>query len=117
MKSFTIALVALMLTVLSGTQVKAQNNTVNGLIIGTAVGSFVGFIIGNEMDRSRYQKRHVNHHPVVYAPPPPPKRYYGSNNHFRHNYRFTPNHREVVVIRDQHGPYQKNVRTIYRDKR
>ena len=117
MKSFTIALVALMLTVLSGTQVKAQNNTVNGLIIGTAVGSIVGFIIGNEIDRSSYHERHVNHQPVIYTPPPPPNRYYGNNNHSRHTYRFAENRWHVPIVKAQHGPNGKTIKTMYRNKR
>lgn len=117
MKSLKIALVALMFTVLLGTQAKAHNNRVNGLIIGTAVGSIVGLMIGIDIDRNSYRGRHVNHQPVVYAPPPPPTRYYGSNNHSRHNYRFTHNRRDVLIDRDQHSSFRKVVKTTNRERR
>lgn len=117
MKSLAIALVALMLTGFLGTQAKAQNNTVNGLIIGTAIGGIVGLIVGNEMDRNSYGRDGVYHQPVVYSPPPRPTRYYGNRDHSRHHYRSAQNRRDVVVVRDQHDRYRKSVETVYRERR
>jgi len=122
MRSLKVALVALTLIGFFGTQAKAQNNVVKGLIIGTAVGSVVGLIVASEMDRNSYGRERVYSKPAVHVPPPPHKRYYGNRNHYRHDYRGAENCRKIVVVDDRHGRYGKSVRTksvktVYRDRR
>lgn len=125
LRTLKIALVALILIGFSGTQAKAQNRTVNGVIIGAAVGGVVGLIVGSEMHKKSYSREHVYHKPVFHHPPPPSRKHYGyrdnsSNSRYRHssyNYRTVEKCRDIVVVSERRGHYQKTVKTVYRERR
>ncbi len=125
LSSLKIALVALMLIGFSGTQAKAQNQTVNGVIIGAAVGGVVGLIVGSEMHKKSYNREHVSHKPVFHQPPPPSRNHYGYNDHSSHprykhsgyNYRGVEKCRDIVVVSERRGHYRKSVETVCRDRR
>lgn len=120
MKSLKIALVALMLTGFFGTQAKAQNNAVEGIIIGTAVGGIVGLIIASNIDTHNYGREHVYHKTVVYSPPPPP-RYYRNHNHskhgFKHVFKHGKKHQNIVIKKDSRRHYRQPIKVKYRDRR
>jgi hypothetical protein len=134
MKSLKIALVALMLTGFFGTQAKAQNQTVDGIIIGTAVAGIVGLIVASEMDTHshgreyvyhRYGREHVYHSygtkrvyrkTVVHSPPPPP-RYYRNRDNSRHDFRPGKYHHNISTGRDQRGHSRQIVEKNHRDRR
>ena len=115
MNSLKIALVALMLTGFFSTQAKAQNHTVDAIIIGTAVAGIVGLIVASEMDINRYGRERVYHQPVVYSPPPP--RYYRNRDNSRHDFRPAENHRNIVTSRNQRWHSRQPVEVNYRDRR
>ncbi len=115
MKSLKIALVALLLTGIFGTQAKAQNHAVDGIIIGTAVAGIVGVIVANQIHTNSYGRERVYHHrPVVYSPPP---RHYRNGHNSRHHFRPAKNHRNHVTSRDQRRHFRQPVLVNYRDRR
>lgn len=116
MRSLTIALAILLLSGIFTNRAMARDNAVNGMLIGTAVGGVAGYIIGNEIDRDHYDRRHGYRQPVVYLPPPPPPRYTHGRRHSGHGYRADQICRETVVVSERHGRYRESVRTVCRDR-
>jgi len=120
LRTLKIALVALMLIGVLGTQAKAKNRAVNGVIIGAAVGGVVGLIVGSEMNRNSYNREPVHHKPVFHHPPPPPRRHYGyrdHSSHSRYNHRTVEKCRDIVVVSERRGHYRKSVETVCRERR
>ncbi len=117
MKSLKIALVALMLTGFFSTQAKAQNHTVDGIIIGTAVAGIVGLIVASEVHMNKHDREHVYHRPVVCSPRTPPPRHYRDHDNLRHGFRPAANHRHVETGRDQRWHSRQPVEVNYRNRR
>ena len=130
MKVLNLSLLALLLAGCFWNEARAQDNGVNGLLlgagggalvgqaigrdtegtlIGTAVGGMLGYIAGNEMDKNSYGQVYAAPQPVFY-PSPPPSGYIYHNQPPRHPryYPYRPQYRD-------HYRYSKRPVTICRD--
>jgi hypothetical protein len=132
MRSLKMVLILVMLTVLSATQAKARDRTVDDLLIGTAVGGMIGYIVGNEIDKNSYGIAYAYGPPAVYHENATyshsPRRYYAPRHNYRNHYRdrYRDHYRsfsrsgkicrEIVVVNERYGHYYKTFKTVCRDR-
>jgi hypothetical protein len=143
MQTIKLAIVTVLMAGTLAVEVKAQDQGVNGLLmgagggaligqaigrdtegtlIGTAVGGMLGFAVGNAMDRERYGGGYGSVQPATFLPPPPPhivfsyRPHYRDRYEYRHHYRPVERCRKIVTVERRHGHYREVVRTVCRDR-
>lgn len=144
-RTIKLAIVTLLMAGTLAVEVKAQDQGINGLLmgagggaligqaigrdtegtlIGTAVGGMLGYMVGNEMDRAQHGSVYGSAQPATFLPhpPPPPRLVFPSRPHYRdrydyrHHYRPVERCREIVTVERRHGHYREVVRTVCRDR-
>lgn len=144
MKRLNLAIITALLIATMAQELKAEERGMNGLLIGagsgalvgqaigrdaeatligTAVGGVLGFMVGNEMDRTGYERGYEVTRAGMYYPPPPMPSVvfsyrpdYDDRRHHRRHYRNVEVCRDVVTVERRHGRYREVTRTVCRER-